>query len=104
MIAQALLPLQGLAALLPGTRAQPEGDGVLFVPVERAPFRGDDLQQIPDDGNRYEIIDEALRDLIRAAAPRGVAVYTSTLGVDLGTAVPIPDLVAFHRRPGRRPA
>jgi hypothetical protein len=26
MTAQALLPLQGLAALLPGTRAEPEGD------------------------------------------------------------------------------
>jgi Uma2 family endonuclease len=121
MTAQALLPLQGLAGLLPGTRAEPEGDGVLFVPVERPPFRSADLQQVPDDGNRYEIIDggllvtpppdtehadiaEALRDVLRAAAPGGVAVYTSALGVDLGTSVPIPDLVAFHRRAGRRPA
>src|SRR5512144_2985829 len=60
MTAQALLPLQGLAALLPGTRAEPEGDGVLFVPVERPPFRWADLQQVPDDGNRYEIIDGGL--------------------------------------------
>ena len=121
MTAQALLPLQGLAALLPGTRAEPEGDAVLFVPVERPPFRWNDLQRVPDDGNRYEIIDggllvtpppdtehadiaEALRDVLRAAAPGEVAVYTSALGVDLGTAVPIPDLVAFHRRSGRRPA
>ncbi len=121
MTAQALLPLQGLAGLLPSTRAEPEGDGVLFVPVERPPFRWDDLQQVPDDGNRYEIIDggllvtpppdtehadiaEALRDVLRAAAPGRVAVYTSALGVDLGTSVPIPDLVAFHRRTGRRPA
>jgi Uma2 family endonuclease len=119
--AQALLPLQGLAGLLPGTRAEPAGDGVLFVPVERPPYQWADLQQVPDDGNRYEIIDggllvtpppdtehadiaEALRDVLRTGAPGGVAVYTSALGVDLGSSVPIPDLVAFRRRPGRRPA
>src|SRR5512135_3351096 len=60
MTAQALLPLQGLAGLLPGTRGEPEGDAVLFVPVERPAFRWADLQQVPDDGNRYEITDGGL--------------------------------------------
>src|SRR5512144_508808 len=116
MTAPALLPLQGLAALLPGTRAEPEGDGVLFVPVERPPFGWADLQQVPDDGNRYEIIDggllvtpppdtehadiaEALRDVLRVAEPAGVAVYTSALGVDLGASVPIPTSSRFTAGP-----
>src|SRR5512135_1980101 len=96
MTAQALLPLQGLAGLLPGSRAEPEGDAVLFVPVERRAFRWTDLQQVPDDGNRHEIIDGGLlvtpppdtertlprhcADVLRAAAPTGVAVYTSAMG------------------------
>ena len=42
--------------------------------------------------------------MLRVAAPAGVAVYTFALGVDLGASVPIPDLVAFHRRSGRRRA
>src|SRR5512144_567686 len=50
MTAQALLPLQGLAGLLPGTRGEPEGDAVLFVPVERPAFRWADLQRGPGAG------------------------------------------------------
>ena len=42
--------------------------------------------------------------MLRAAAPADLAVYTSALGVNLGASVPIPDLVAFRRRTGRRPA
>ena len=58
----------------------------------------------PPPDTEHADIAEALRTVLRVAAPAGVAVYTSALGVDLGASVPIPDLVAFHRRSGRRRA
>jgi Uma2 family endonuclease len=107
--------LTGVLGLLAGSRVEAEGDGVLAVPVSRAPFRLPDLEQTPDDDNRYEVIEgslfvtpppdvahgwaaERLRGLLEpAASAAGLKVWTTAVGIDAGESVPIPDLVVFSR-------
>jgi Uma2 family endonuclease len=88
------------------------------IPVEDD-FMADDLAELPDDGNRYELVDGLLLvspapaerhqravaemfGLLRAAAPAGLRVYVAPLDVRLSDRVEVqPDLVVAMDGPPR---
>ncbi len=91
---------------------------VTTIPVEDD-FVADDLDQLPDDGNRYELVDGLLLVspspterhqrglgglfvLLHAAAPPGVRVYGAPLDVRLTERVQVqPDLIVVEDGPPR---
>ncbi len=92
--------------------------GVTSIPVEDD-FLADDLAELPDDGNRYELVDGlllvspspaerhqrglgALFVLLHAAAPPGVRVYSAPLDVRLSQRVQVqPDILVVEDGPPR---
>ena len=84
-----------------------------------ADFLADDLDQLPDDGNRYELIDglllvspapterhqrvlASLLAALHADCPEGLRVYTAPLDVRLAERVQLqPDLVVVTDGPAR---
>ncbi|MGI8536254.1 MAG: Uma2 family endonuclease [Mycobacteriales bacterium] len=88
------------------------------IPVEDD-FLADDLDQLPDDGKRYELVDGLLlvspvpkerhqralielAFLLRAHAPRGLRVYVAPLDVRLSERVQVqPDILVVEDGPPR---
>jgi Uma2 family endonuclease len=79
----------------------------------------DDLQALPDDANRYEIVDGSLlvspppntghsgvvavlTRLLSAAATEDLAVYPGMTGVTIGRSVLVPDVVVVRAEVARR--
>jgi Uma2 family endonuclease len=79
-----------------------------------------DLQALPDDANRYEIVDGSLlvspppniehgnaaavlARILADAAPTSWAVYPTGMGVTVGRSVLIPDVIVVHSDAGREP-
>jgi Uma2 family endonuclease len=104
--------------LLTWTTDRSTMSGVTTIPVEDD-FVADDLDQLPDDGNRYELVDGLLLVspspterhqrglgglfvLLHAAAPPGVRVYGAPLDVRLTERVQVqPDLIVVEDGPPR---
>lgn len=92
--------------------------GVTTIPVDDD-FLADELDQLPDDGNRYELVDglllvspspterhqRALTELLvllKAAAPPGLRVYAAPLDVRFSPRVQVqPDLLVVEDGPPR---
>lgn len=91
---------------------------VTTIPVEED-FLADDLSQLPDDGNRYELVDGLLLvspapserhqralgelySLLRAQAPDGLRVYVAPLDVRFSPRVLVqPDVLVAPDGPAR---
>ncbi len=104
--------------LLTWTTDRSTMSGVTTIPVEDD-FVVDDLDQLPDDGNRYELVDGlllvspspterhqrglgALFVLLHVAAPPGVRVYGAPLDVRLSQRVQVqPDILVVKDGPPR---
>lgn len=92
--------------------------GMTTIPVEDD-FLADDLAELPDDGNRYELVDGLLLvspspterhqralgnlySLLRAAAPPHLRVYMAPLDVRFSPRVQVqPDLLVVEDGPAR---